>query len=103
MSTKANPGKYDCYAAADDNEPMFILLARDPTAPYLVELWRQMRAGVSASMMEETLYDAIKALAESNKKQLSLNSNKSLEAIRCSNAMVDWWNQHRGSEDNEPT
>lgn len=45
MSTKANPGKFDCYAAAEDDEPMFVLLARDPLAPILVELWASLRAG----------------------------------------------------------
>lgn len=26
MGSKNNPGKYDCYEAADPDEPMFILL-----------------------------------------------------------------------------
>jgi hypothetical protein len=29
MGTEKNPAKYDCYANADPNEPMFILLGRD--------------------------------------------------------------------------
>lgn len=28
-----------CYERAKDDEPMFVLLARDPHAPYLVEQW----------------------------------------------------------------
>lgn len=39
MGTKTDPGKYDCYESAASDEPMFILLARDPTAPDLVYSW----------------------------------------------------------------
>lgn len=39
MGTKLNPGKFDCYTKAADDEPMFVLLARDPLAPHLVKLW----------------------------------------------------------------
>lgn len=43
MGTKNSPGDFDCYANADADEPMFILLGRDPMAPYLVEMWAQLR------------------------------------------------------------
>jgi hypothetical protein len=43
MGTKLNPGKFDCYHAAADDEPMFVLLARDPAAPILVEMWCALR------------------------------------------------------------
>ena len=43
MATKNNPGPYDCYANAEDDEPMFILLARDPLAPILTRLWADLR------------------------------------------------------------
>lgn len=43
MGTKKNPAKYDCYANADPNEPMFILLGRDFGAPALVEKWALKR------------------------------------------------------------
>lgn len=43
MATKANPGRFDCYAKADPNEPMFILLGRDAMAPFLVRMWAHMR------------------------------------------------------------
>lgn len=39
MGTKNNPGEFDCIAAAEPDEPMFILLARDPEAPGLIERW----------------------------------------------------------------
>lgn len=44
MGTKNNPGEFDCYANADPDEPMFILLGRDKHAPLLVELWAKLRA-----------------------------------------------------------
>lgn len=43
MSTKNNPGKFDCYAAAGPDEPMFILLGRDKHAPTLIWLWATLR------------------------------------------------------------
>lgn len=39
MSTKLNPGAFDCHGAALPDEPMFVLLARDPLAPALVRQW----------------------------------------------------------------
>ena len=42
MGTKNNPGKYDCYANAEPDEPMFVLLARDVRAPVLVRMWAEM-------------------------------------------------------------
>lgn len=43
MGSKDNPGKFDCYANAMADEPMFILLARDPDAPMLVYMWAHRR------------------------------------------------------------
>jgi hypothetical protein len=39
MGSKNNPGDFDCYHNALPDEPMFILLARDPNAPNLVDEW----------------------------------------------------------------
>ena len=43
MGTKNNPGAFDCYANAEPDEPMFILLARDKHAPTLVWSWAALR------------------------------------------------------------
>lgn len=43
MGTKLKPGKFDCYENAAPDEPMFVLLARDPMAPVLVRLWADLR------------------------------------------------------------
>ncbi len=45
MSTKNNPGNYDCYAKLDPDEPYFVLRAKDPSAPYLIRIWVQLRRG----------------------------------------------------------
>lgn len=43
MGSKLTPGNFDCYGNALPDEPMFILLARDPRAPKLVEMWAHQR------------------------------------------------------------
>lgn len=69
MGTKNEPGKFDCYANAAPDEPMFVLLARDPDAADLVEQWatarmRRIMAGTKPStdwpMVEEAVACAAK-------------------------------------------
>ncbi len=43
MGTKNNPGKFDCYNNALPDEPMFVLLARDPDFNYYVQKWAKRR------------------------------------------------------------
>jgi hypothetical protein len=43
MGTKLNPGNFDCYENALPDEPMFVLLARDPDMPELVREWAHRR------------------------------------------------------------
>jgi len=43
MGTKLNPGNFDCFNNALDDEPMFVLLARDPSAPSCIEVWANYR------------------------------------------------------------
>jgi len=43
MSTKLEPGKFDWYAAALPDEPYFIVLARDDSAPRIVRDWADRR------------------------------------------------------------
>lgn len=44
MGTKNNPGKFDCYAAALPDEPMFVMLARDPYFYRYVRAWAIQRS-----------------------------------------------------------
>lgn len=39
----------DCYHKAEEGEPKFTLLARDPLAAHMVALWAAMRKGDTAS------------------------------------------------------
>jgi hypothetical protein len=43
MGTKLQPGKFDCYNAAQPDEPVFVLLARDPDFQRLVREWAHRR------------------------------------------------------------
>lgn len=72
MGTKNNPGEFDCYANAEPDEPMFILLARDPLAPRLVRQWaveRQMRGDFDEAKLQEAIEcaDAMQAWREDNR------------------------------------
>lgn len=66
MGTKNNPGKFDCYEKADPDEPMFVLLGRDPLASVLVQLWADWNVSLRQS------YD------------------KTQEAKACARAMAEW-------------
>lgn len=66
MGTKNNPGAFDCYANAHPDEPMFILLGRDPAASLLVALWADIR----------------EAMGEAKEKVA--------EARACASAMSEW-------------
>ena len=76
MSTKANPSKeFDCYANAEPDEPMFILLGRDRHAPQLVEMWAGMRA------------------------EAGEDPAKAQEALKCAKAMRVWRMRNRPTPD----
>lgn len=74
MGTKNKPGDFDCYAAADDDEPMFVLLARDPIAPALIRQWVILR------MAEQQ--GSIEAIGD--------NARKCQEALLCATNMDLW-------------
>lgn len=79
MVTKANPGDYDCYANALPDEPMFILLARDPYAPVGVFAWaadRQDKVRIGACPAEDLA--------------------KVAWARHCAEAMVKWRRENDG-------
>lgn len=95
MGTKSSPGKFDCYAAAEPDEPMFILLGRDLMAQYLVAAWTALRAGDLRGAVKLML-DAHEAMRvqvedENHKEWLPYNSEKSVEAQQCSRDMRCWY------------
>lgn len=79
MSTKENPGTFDCLKNAMPGEEMFVLLARDPSAPECVEVWCQkwVRAIVDGARP----FGDIKQIAE---------------AYDCAHRMRTWRKDHDG-------
>jgi hypothetical protein len=53
MGTKTNPGRYECLAKAEPDEPVFVLRAKDPNAVPLVWLWATMAEMQSAHEPEK--------------------------------------------------
>jgi hypothetical protein len=66
MGSKNNPGKFDCYADADPDEPLFVLAGRDPAAALVVKLWVALR------------------------REMGLKADKEAEAVACAAAMKKW-------------
>lgn len=81
MGTKNNPGKFDCYANAHPDEPLFVLLARDRHAAEVVRYWASLRAGETARRDVWT---------ETNPKVA--------EALDCADAMTAWRLAHPDPE-----
>lgn len=71
MGTKANPSPYDCYAKAEPDEPMFILLARDRAAPHLIRKWARWS------------------------KNAGTDPAKIAEARKCADDMIAWRRERR--------
>lgn len=92
MATKANPGKFDCYAKAGDDEPIFVLRAKDPVAQYLVAAWVSLRTGRSLDHITRLMEDAIYELRRSGRTLLPDLSEKAIEAEQCSKQMRTWYN-----------
>lgn len=92
MGTKNNPGKFDCYASAEPDEPMFVLLARDPSAPWLTVAWAALRNGDLQGAMDH-MKDAFEALQTAGK--TTTPNEKLSEAIGCGFKMLKWREANR--------
>ena len=92
MGTKNNPGTFDCYQNAAPDEPMFVLLARDPLAAHLVSIWSKLRYGdveaASAVFADLLRKHADRYIADPD-------TAKASEAMDCSLAMFEWRKTHR--------
>ena len=78
MGTKMNPGKFDCYAKAGFDEPMFVLLARDEHAPATIRFWIARKMDLPAD-------DNLQVISAQGHKALP---EKLCEALDCADAMV---------------
>ena len=81
MGAKANPGSYDCYGAADDDEPLFTLRARDPLAPVLIRTWVELR---------KMTRPGTGVLSRDRRRE----AKKQIEARRCAVEMEAWRKAH---------
>jgi hypothetical protein len=102
MATKNNPGPFDCYAAAEPDEPIFVLLGRDRHAPALLWLWcvlREMDQEDPAKITEarECAVSMIEWAATHGKKSVGLGQAALagvFELIR----MANYRAEHAGNE-----
>lgn len=96
MGTKNNPGKFDCHAAAEDNEPLFTLLARDPLAPDLLLAWAEIRRGHA-----NNAYHVLMTLLERQGHRYveAPEHDKADEATQCAKAMIHWRRDNRPDPD----
>src|SRR6185436_7677985 len=87
MGTKNNPGPVDCYANADADEPMFILLGRDAHAPQLVMAWAGLRetAGEEPRKVAEALRCAADMIEYRERRR---RVTKGLAAMICFDAVI---------------
>ena len=87
MGTKNNPGKYDCYSAAEPDEPMFVLLGRDRLAGHLVSIWSKIRVG-DYEAAEVVFGNMVNKHCSYYIAQPDVE--KSMEALECAMAMFRW-------------
>jgi hypothetical protein len=62
MGTKNNPGRFDCYSRAEPDEPVFVLLGRDPVASSVVSYWVTLReelGGTEPEVLAEAVMCAV--------------------------------------------
>jgi hypothetical protein len=89
MGTKNNPSNWDCYANAELDEPMFILLARDVTAQYLVAAWVALQCG-EVEDARKMMDAAAKELSRTEKPTKERTDPKMVEANQCAYTMRTW-------------
>lgn len=86
MSSKKNPGKFDCYKAAEPDEEMFVLLGRDDFGATMVRLWIALR--LHSFDEAQKCYAELVDAAESRGR--STNLVKMGEAQECADRMDAW-------------
>jgi hypothetical protein len=109
MGTKNNPAASDCYAKAEPDEPLFVLLARDKHAPTLVWLWATLREldGEKPEIVSEARLCASEMLswaAAHGRKSVGIGQATlagMLEMIRTVNGLVR--ESRKNGTDNEAT
>lgn len=75
MGTKNNPGNFDCYSKAEPDEPMFVLLGRDPTACMVVTFWVAMQLELGEDVSSEKIAEARQCARKLEEWATSKNKN----------------------------
>lgn len=100
MGSKTNPGVIDCMAAAMDDEEVFVLLARDPLAPWLVAIWASVRVGNVAAALDNFRMMASEDLLSFYRANPDVA--KSREAMSVVQQMMDWRQANIGKPGEQP-
>lgn len=88
--------KLDCYLKAEEGEPKFTLLARDPLSAHIIALWAAMRKGDTASAV--IIFADMIADPGYNYRAKSLetdSSEKLASACDIARAMIEWRNEKK--------
>jgi hypothetical protein len=89
MGSKNEPGKFDCYANAGPDEPMFVLLGRDATAPFVIFAWVAFRMQ-SGDIEDEKLAEAISCAAKMHDHAKKLGKDDALhDGARALSELLD--------------
>lgn len=80
MGTKRNPGRFDCYHEVMPDEPIFVLRAKDPVAPEVIEFWAE-RWGKERLENNPRTKDRLHPERVMSKQD---------EALKCAAAMREW-------------
>lgn len=103
MGSKINPGQFDCYAAALLDEPMFILLARDQSAPEMLRQWAYKRRKHWNSKILDHPTILTRSEADLPPDQLAMrreyfeDMRKCTEADQCADQMAAWRKANDGA------
>ena len=81
-NTKTHPGMFRCYEAALPDEPMFVILGRDPAGPATLEFWAQERVK-QEKVHERDDQDRIKAAIDEAKDMADWRSRMLAHAEEC--------------------
>lgn len=96
IGSKANPSQYDCYPDLDEDEPYFVVRARDPLSVALVELHAYIGAGQAGAAHNKLA--EIMALTSDRPPRPS-DSPKYRETFAISMSMDKWRDQKSLAED----
>jgi hypothetical protein len=59
MSTKRDPGRFDCYAKLGIDEPYFVIRAKDPVAGAVIREWVRLRSQTPGNERNPKLEEAL--------------------------------------------